>query len=251
MPLSVKTLIKKTFETVKKDKLIFFPYLIFFLVAQLLHELLPWVRMSIAPLQPFFIHLGWAVETGFKCLTLIMAGHLYSHSHFSLKTVLKESIKKFPVLLVSTGIFVIPIITLTQSVYKDIPQELNVMLLGLFILALFLIPLSLVLEFIPMPVLLNHAGVLSGIQQAFQLVKTQFRAVLTVTALTLGLIFLTSLASLLAVPQEVSASSPTLHALGYCMEAVIQAVGYTLVYTMMAVFYLSGKEPQQVDHLIQ
>ena len=240
MPFSLKNLLKKTFLIIKKDKLILVPYLVFFLSAQILHELFSQigVPLNLAP-SPLLLGFSWVAEMVFKSVTLIMAGTLYAQHCFSLKEVIKTSVKKFPALMISTGIFVIPIIIITQYVYQDIPNELSFALVGLFILAVFLIPLSLVLEFIPMPLLLGYQSMGKSIQSAFILVKIRFKHVIIVTSTTLCIVLLTSIISILVAPAGLEAEiSPELHALGYCVEAIIQGVGYCFIYTMLAVFYL-------------
>lgn len=249
MPFSIKLLLKKTFHIIQKDKLILVPYLIFFLSAQILHDVLPLLNLPTTGLQPEPILIGfsWVTEMVFKSITLVMAGILYVQPYFSLKEVLKTSLKKLPVVLIGTGIFVVPIIFVTQYMYKDIPNELGLALVGLFILAIFLIPLSLVLEFIPMPILLKEQGLFKSIQSAFSLVKIRLKQVIIVTSMTLCIVLFTSIISVLITPSGLEAQvSPELHALGFCVEAIIQAIGYCFIYTMLAVFYLDCQKTGEI-----
>ncbi len=245
MPFSILHLCKKSLGLIKQDPFLLVPYLVFFLSNQIFHQLFPhFLKQNNTILMLEVMVLTWIIELFFKSLTLLLAGSVYRGHPFSLKKTLYISFQRFLILLIGTGPFIIPIMISTQVFYKTPPTQVDISMISLLIFTLVLIPVSLILEMVPLPILLEKKAYFQGIKEAYRFVKTEFRKVLLVTSLTLCIIIICSLLSLWVTTPSLTTNdnfAPLLSALGNSLESIIQAFGYCFIYCILTVFYLDIK----------
>ncbi|MFT5171723.1 MAG: hypothetical protein ACI9BD_001501 [Candidatus Marinamargulisbacteria bacterium] len=240
----ISELVSRSIKIVRKDKLVLIPYVCCVLILQSFHSHFGPTSPDKLTAASFILNvvvLGWVVELFFKAVTIRMSWNIHKGDSLEIEKDVGFVAKKFRRLLLSTGIILFPLVGLVKVGLLDVPKGQGLAGFALFILV---VPLVLVLEFIPLMVILEDKNVFESIKGSFLFVKRNFLKVIKFSGfiacvMLIAIIFAESLGTVPVIGDSV-------------LKACVTGVGYGFMYVMTVVFYVdlctdSEKASQNIE----
>ncbi len=241
-----------TFKLIWRDSIILTPYLFFFLLIS------SWdILLSEKSTLPISLNISlpmigaWLLSLAFKGLTILIATDLYRNQKIVIKNTLNTFSKRCVPLLLSHFILVLPFyffsrffilspqlirdllvryFTFLNPTVSSVPFENMELWIGLVCL----VPIVLLLEFLPILVLSEKESSLQSIAKTFFFVKNNFMIVLLFSFFIMGIILFSLLLSgflVTAIPLFGKS----------LLQTVIQSLVSCYIYTLAVIFYYQSK----------
>ena len=228
-------LLSKTTNYIRKDVFILAPYIVYLYIVFLFSSSVENVKeMTFQSMFFNFVFLGWFLQLFFKGLTLSMLIKLRDSAVINLGDSWRLFLSRFNVLLLSTSIVIAPLLMLFYMVLT----AGNSIVDGVFfiIILIVIVPLSFVLQFLPVIVLTSTDSAWITVKASFDFVKRTVKPVLWCSLVVLGV----SLVSLIF-----SLGSRLIPVIGTSVVSVLcDGVLSTFICIYLGLFYLSIKEGQ-------
>jgi len=240
MTFSPAQIIDQTVSIIKKDRFILVPYILFFVVLHLMRQYLgAWIgeETKVTVYTIVFISGVWVADLVLKGVVMGFTVTLFRKEFASGSEVVSRLLHRLSTLLGSSVLVMIPLAGILYGLlgYSSDPAAVEWTVLKI-IGAILLVPLSLILEFIPVEVMAGDESILSTLKKVFVFLKTRLSLVMMFTLLILLFMFLTLFVSqLMAFIPVIGAS---------VLSNVAMGCGYTFVYVMTGVFYLIIIQPK-------
>lgn len=230
--LKISKLLGKSIDLIKKDKVVLVPYIIYFLLLQIITTFIFNKHIDTVSLTIPFIITSWLPEMFIKGWTIYIATRLYRGKDIPLMDTFIQVVKRYPRLLLATIPLILPILLLFFQ-FPNNTEALQAWQSAQFLLiipiVIIMIPVSFILEFIPLFIIAKNRKVITAIKAASFFVWHNLGPTIVFMSLSISISFLAVLAS--AICSQIPFIGESF------LGIVFKAFGSSLVYVVATVFF--------------
>lgn len=249
MQFNIFKLFNKTITILKKDKIIFVPYLAFFLISQSYQTFIniaePDKDLTTFSFWTKLVILNWLVELFFKGLTIGAGIQILKKEEIDIINLIKTITKKYFKMILATAPFALPVIFISLHYFTSLktltaetgsnPEIQIIQILPILII----LPLFLIIEFVPVIFLSENLSLKQSFFKTPTFVWKNIKKVFILSSFILLISFF--ILNLTVIFGDIPVIGESL------LFALINGVGHCTVTTLYVVFYFFIKDNPIVD----